>query len=76
MVSRFKDNENENYDIAGTYLFGDRDFDKSSSTFGQIINPLGAGYYQNYARNELNISVWNASHKGTLKKRIIICNGD
>ncbi|MEP6711961.1 MAG: TonB-dependent receptor plug domain-containing protein, partial [Ferruginibacter sp.] len=68
MVSRFKDKEKENYDIAGAYLFGDRDFDNSSATFGQIVNPLGAGFYQNYARNELNIQVWNASHKGSLDK--------
>ena len=64
MVSRFQNKENENFDIAGTYLFGDRDFDNSSSTYGQIINPLGAGYYQNYGRNELNINVYNASLKG------------
>lgn len=68
MFSRFKDDEKENFDIAGTYLFGDRDFDKSSSTFGQIINPLGAGYYQNYGRNELEITLWNISHKGSLEK--------
>lgn len=68
MFSRFKDDEKENYDIGGAYLFGDRDFDNSSSTFGQIVNPLGAGYYQNYARNELNITIWNATHKGSLDK--------
>jgi len=68
IASRFKDDEKENYDIAGAYLFGDRDFDNRSSTYGQIVNPLGAGYYQNYARNELNITVWNASHKGSLDK--------
>ncbi|MFT3911028.1 MAG: TonB-dependent receptor [Ferruginibacter sp.] len=68
MLSRFKDNEKENFDIAGAYLFGDRDFDKSSSTFGQIVNPLGAGYYQDYGRNELNITLWNIGHKGTLEK--------
>jgi hypothetical protein len=68
MLSHFKNKENENFDIAGTYLFGDRDFDNSSNTFGQIVNPLGAGYYQNYARNSLNIQVWNASHKGSLDK--------
>jgi hypothetical protein len=66
MVSRFDDNENESYDIIGNYLFGERDFDKSSSTFGLITNPLGAGIYQNYARNKLNIAVWNATHKGYL----------
>lgn len=65
MLSRFKDNELENFDIASAYLFGDRDFDNSSSTFGQIVNPLGAGAYQNYARNELKIEVWNATLKGS-----------
>ncbi len=68
MLSRFQNKENENFDIAGAYLFGDRDFDNSSSTFGQIVNPLGAGYYQNYGRNQLNIEVWNASLKGSLDK--------
>lgn len=65
MLSRFKDAEKENEDIAGAYLFGDRDFDNSSPTFGQIINPLGAGYYQNYGRNLLNIEVYNAGVKGS-----------
>ncbi len=68
MLSRFKNKENENFDIAGAYLFGDRDFDKTSSTFGQIINPLGAGYYQNYGRNKLDIEVWNATLKGSIDK--------
>ncbi len=65
MVSRFQNKESENYDIAGAYLFGDRDFDQNSSTYGQIVNPLGAGYYQNYGRNELNINVYNANVKGS-----------
>ncbi|HQY11283.1 MAG TPA: TonB-dependent receptor [Ferruginibacter sp.] len=65
MLSRFQNKENENFDIAGAYLFGDRDFDNTSSTYGQIINPLGAGYYQNYGRNELDINVYNASLKGS-----------
>ncbi len=68
MLSRFQNKENENFDIAGAYLFGDRDFDNSSSSFGQIVNPLGAGFYQNYGRNQLDIAVWNASLKGSLDK--------
>lgn len=63
-ASRFANNENENVDITGAYLFGERDFDKSNPTFGLIVNPLGAGVYQNWARNELNIENWNVSHKG------------
>ena len=66
MLSHFEDKEKENFDIGSTYLFGDRDFDRTSSTFGQIVNPLGAGYYQNYGRNKLDIGVWNAGVKGTI----------
>jgi hypothetical protein len=68
MVSRFQNKEEENIDIIGAYLFGERDFDKAKPTFGLIVNPLGAGVFQNYARNELDIENWNVSHKGTLNK--------
>ncbi len=68
MLSRFSNKENENFDIAASYLFGDRDFDNTSSSFGQIVNPLGAGYYQNYGRNSLNITVYNAALKGSIDK--------
>ncbi len=64
LVSRFENNEEENIDIAGAYLFGDRDFDRSSSTFGMIVNPLGAGVNLNFARNSLRIVDHNISHKG------------
>ena len=64
MASRFENDERENVDITGAYLFGERDFDKSKPTYGQIVNPLGAGVFQNFARNKLNIENWNISHKG------------
>lgn len=66
MMSRFNNKEIENIDITGAYLFGERDFDKTQSTYGLIVNPLGAGIYQNYVRNHLNIEVLNFSHKGSL----------
>lgn len=68
MVSRFENDEKESIDIMGAYLFGDRSFDKSQPDFGAITNPLGAGVFHNFARNKLNIGVWNASHKGSLDK--------
>jgi hypothetical protein len=68
LVNRYADNENENFDITGAYLFGERNFDKTQPTFGQITNPLGAGIFQNYARNKLNIEVYNISHKGSFDK--------
>jgi hypothetical protein len=64
MASRFEDDETEQYDITGAYLFGERSYDRSKPTFGEIVNPLGAGEYQNFARNTLNIVNWNLSHKG------------
>ncbi len=66
MLSRYDDKENENFDIAGAYLFGERSFDKTQPGFGQIVNPLGAGIFHNFARNELNIELWNVAHKGSL----------
>jgi hypothetical protein len=68
MLSRFENDEAENIDITGAYLFGERDFDKSKASYGLIVNPLGAGVYQTYARNQLNIQVWNATIKGSVDK--------
>ena len=68
LASRFENDEEENIDITGDYSFGDRDFDKSKPTFGQIVNPLGRGLFQTYARNSLNIVDYNFSHKGSLNK--------
>ncbi len=68
MLSTFSDIESQNYDITGDYLFGERDFDKSSPTFGQIVNPLGVGSNQNYARDNLNIHLYSFAHKGYLNK--------
>lgn len=68
MVSRFGNNEREGIDITGAYLFGEREFDKTKADFGLITNPLGAGLYQTFARNKLNINVWNVSHKGSWDK--------
>jgi hypothetical protein len=65
LASRFENDEQENIDIAGAYLFGDRDFDKASASYGLIVNPLGAGINQNFARNRLNIVDYNFSHKGS-----------
>ena len=64
LASRFTNDEKENIDISGAYLFGERDFDKNKPTFGLIVNPLGAGVNISYARNSLKIDNWNFSHKG------------
>ncbi|HVG11407.1 MAG TPA: hypothetical protein VM843_00325, partial [Flavisolibacter sp.] len=68
LSSRFQNNEEENVDITGAYLFGDRDFDRDAASYGLIVNPLGAGIFQNFSRNNLRISNTNFSHKGTLER--------
>jgi hypothetical protein len=68
MISSFNDNESQNYDITGDYLFGERDFDKTTTDFGKIINPLGIGSNQNFARDNLNIHLYSFAHKGYLNK--------
>jgi hypothetical protein len=68
MLSYFNNREEENFDIQGAYLFGERDFDRSRASFGLITNPLGAGVFQNFARNQLNIELASATHKGSLEK--------
>lgn len=65
LTSRFENNEDENINILGVYEFGERSFDKSKPGYGTIVNPLGAGAYLNYARNTLDITDWNLSHKGS-----------
>jgi hypothetical protein len=67
LLSYFENNEQENFDITGAYIFGDREFDKSKPTFGLIVNPLGAGLFQNYARNNLKVQVSNATLQGQHK---------
>ncbi len=68
MLSTFSDIENQNYDITGDYLFGERDFDITSPDFGKIVNPLGTGSNQNFARDNLDIHLYSFNHKGYLKK--------
>lgn len=67
LVSRYNDREVENFDILGAYLFGERSFDKTTADFGKIVNPLGAGVFQNYARNTLDINLYNVRHTGDFK---------
>lgn len=66
MLSYFEDDEKENQDITGAYIFGERDLDENSGSFGNITNPLGQGVYTNFSRNTLNIQVYEAQHKGYL----------
>jgi hypothetical protein len=66
MLSYFEDNERENMDIVSSYTFGELNIDENSSSFGNDVNPLGKGVYQDFSRNSLYIRLLNAQHKGSL----------
>lgn len=66
MLSYFEDDEKENSDITGAYIFGERELDENGVSFGNITNQLGQGVYTNFSRNTLNIQVYNVQHKGYL----------
>lgn len=68
LASGFQNNEQETLDIAGAYQFGDVDVDNTSASYGQIVNPLGMGAYQDYARNRLKITNYNLSHRGVWER--------
>ncbi|MDE1190631.1 MAG: carboxypeptidase-like regulatory domain-containing protein [Arachidicoccus sp.] len=63
LFSYFGDNEKQNTDITGSYIFGNRDGNGNIDT--DPDNLLGEGITQNYARNNLNIHLWSAQHLGS-----------
>ncbi len=67
LTSAFRSDENEAIAIGGSYRLGQLDTDLGSSTFGEVINELGAGVQQQYVRNFLDIQVYNAELQGGLE---------
>ncbi len=65
--SSFTTFEQENFDILGEYWLYQLDNNLGSDNFGNIAFDRGVGKYINHARNNLNASVINFSHKGDYK---------
>ena len=63
-TSGFKTFEEENFDILGEYWLYQLDNNLGSENFGNIAFDRGVGKYINHARNSLNATVINFSHKG------------
>ena len=63
-TSSFKTFEQENFDILGEYWLYQLDNNLGSDNFGDVAFDRGVGKYINHARNNLNASVKNFSHKG------------
>ena len=63
-TSAFKTFEQENFDILGEYWLYQLENNLGSDNFGDIAFDRGVGKYINHARNRLEATVTNFSHKG------------
>jgi len=63
-TSAFQTFEQENFDILGEYWLYQLENNLGSENFGNIAFDRGVGKYINHARNSLNATVTNFSHKG------------
>lgn len=61
-VSAFTTDEQESYDIRGEYWLNKVSATGSSSDLSDDV--MGVGTYYEHARNEMNVSVFTASHQG------------
>ena len=62
--SAFRTFEQENFDILGEYWLYQLENNLGSEDFGDIAFDRGVGKYINHARNSLNATVTNLSHRG------------
>lgn len=65
IASGYNSQENENYDIIGQYWIGDIENSLASENFGDVIESQSVGTQMTHARNQMDIYVYNFSHKGT-----------
>lgn len=67
LVSVWRSQENERFDIIGDYILGELDENLGSDNFGQIVNILGTGTQQTYIRNSLTADVQYAEYRGGIE---------
>lgn len=68
IASAFKTYETENFDVFGRYRLDELERDLGSDDLGEVIANIGVGGYLNHARNDLEASVLDFSHKAILSK--------
>ena len=64
IASAYKATENVTYDILGDYYLNQLERDMSSEEYGDSVLNLGTGSFINHARNKLNSTVYNFTHRG------------
>ncbi len=74
IASAYSAKEKETYDIQGQYYLNQLEQDMSSEAYGDSILNLGIGAFLNHARNKLNATVYNFSHRGALNTESHLLN--
>ncbi len=64
ITSAYKSFEDETFDILGQYFIDELERDLGSDNFGDVAFNRGVGSYLDHARNNLEVFVINAQHKG------------
>lgn len=64
IFSGFNTDESETFDIMGQYWLDELERDLGSDDFGEVAFNRGIGTFINHARNRLQATVFNLSHKG------------
>lgn len=64
LTSAYNSQETEAFDIIGQYLIGEVEKSLGKEDFGDITRILGVGTFHNWARNELNVNIFNLTNKG------------
>jgi len=67
ITSAYMTDEIETFDIQGQYYLNEIDKQLGSESMGDSVMNIGIGTYLNHARNYLNATVLNASHRGYLE---------
>lgn len=63
-ASAFNTYETERFDIQGAYSLDELERDLGSDEFGEVLKNRGVGGFLDHARNELNATVFNFTHRG------------
>lgn len=67
IASGYNSEESETYDVIGQYWIGRVENNFGSESFGDVVENQGVGTHMNHARNNLNATVFNLGHKGTME---------
>lgn len=68
--STYRSDENEAFDILGSYSLRQIDSNLGSGNFGEVVAELGTGTQQQYVRNFLNAEVTNLEHRGGIELQV------